>query len=410
MLVLYNLGIRLYHFLILVASLFNKKASLFVSGRKKVFSEIRENLPLDREKIWFHCASLGEFEQARPLIETIKKTRPDVFLIVSFFSPSGYEIRKNYDHADFVCYLPADTASNAKKFITGLNPSRIVFVKYDIWYHYIKQAGKMNIPVFLVSANFRPGQIYFRWYGKFFLNTLKKLETIFVQNSSSKDILSKYNLQNVKIAGDLRFDKVFETSLAGRKNEIIETFSENNPLLIGGSTWTRGEELIHAFYTQKQTKISAKIIIAPHNVDRKNAERIKGLFGEGAILFSDSTPEIVRKFNVLIIDNIGMLASIYSYGTIAYIGGGFQAALHNALEATAFGLPVIVGPGHYKFPEVKEMIGLKIAYEVIDEKEFVDVVNELLGNKDLLAQKSEEARQFVLNRKGATGLILSELL
>ena len=352
---LYNIGIRIFGFIIYLAAFFNPKAKQWVNGRKNILEKLE---PAD---YWFHCASLGEFEQGRPIIEAIKKQTPNKKILLSFFSPSGYEVRKNYHFADQVCYLPLDSPKNAKTFIKNVNPETAIFIKYEFWYNYLIQLDKKGVKSYVASSIFRKEQLFFKWYGVWFKNILKTINHFFVQNQESKDLLASIDIKESSISGDTRFDQVIQHVKQVKSIPLIEAFKGNQQLIVCGSTWPKDEELILKT-AQKYTNL--KWLIAPHNIQNsKNlARQSKG------ILYSEATTDNIKKHSILIIDNIGMLSNIYQYANVSYIGGGFDSGIHNILEAAAFGCPTLFGPKHHKFKEAIDLIKLGGSKSIYNKK------------------------------------------
>ncbi|TAL59556.1 MAG: 3-deoxy-D-manno-octulosonic acid transferase, partial [Bacteroidetes bacterium] len=383
----YQIGIRLFYFGSVISLFFNSKARLFVKGRKDIFKQLDQKISglrtPDFPLAWFHCASLGEFEQARYLIEKIKGQGSRVKILITFFSPSGYEIRKNYDGADFVFYLPVDTQSNVKRFLDIVNPSLVFFVKYDFWYNYLNELNKREIPTYLVSANFRLEQ-FKGMYGKYLRKVLEFFTKIFVQNESSKNILAELKIENVAVSGDLRYDKVAQAALNPEKLQLIHHFKGEKKIFIAGSTWKKDEEIISGY---SLTAAGYKLIIAPHEVNEAHIESALKLFPEAlrySMVIKESVTTALDKLEdsrVIIIDNIGMLSNLYQYADIAYIGGGFGAGIHNILEAVAFGVPVIFGPHHQKFPEANEIIEHGGGFCITDANDFNKVLELLLSDE-----------------------------
>ncbi|MDN3587026.1 glycosyltransferase N-terminal domain-containing protein [Pedobacter aquatilis] len=402
MLLLYTSGIKFYSLIIWIFSYFNKKAALFISGRQQIFSKIADKVNPHDENIWFHFASLGEFEQGRPVLEKIKAFSPQKKIIITFFSPSGYEIRKNYALADAIFYLPMDTKSNAKKFIELIKPEMAIFTKYEFWHFYFSELNKNNIPLYLISGIFRPNQIFFKNYGGFYRNMLKSVMHFFVQNEESKNLLNSIGVSATTISGDTRFDRVYENAAQPKQLPSIKQFCENAKTLICGSTWPEDEKLIADLATKYQ---NWRFIIAPHEVDENHIQNIERLF-EKSIRFSNLENAASLKSNILIIDNIGMLSSLYQYGRIAYIGGGFGAGIHNTLEAAAFGLPVIFGPKYDKFQEAKDLIKIDAAKSISTKEELFAAFEYFMANQ----KSSAAAKNYVLESKGATEIILAKIL
>lgn len=417
MLLLYIIGIKIYNLLIRMVSIFNPKAKLFINGRKTVFTQITQQVDPSKKSIWFHFASLGEFEQGRPVLEKIKALFPSKQIVVTFFSPSGYEIRKNYALAH-VFYLPLDTESNAKRFIKSINPEMAIFTKYEFWHFYFTALEEQNIPLYVISGIFRPNQAFFKWYGGFYRNILKSVTYFFVQNEESKNLLSGIGFANVTLNGDTRFDRVYENAQEPKKLTDIETFIGNSPAIVCGSTWPDDEKLL-ANLPEKYPEW--KFIIAPHEIHESHIENIEKQFSADSLRFSDfkkglaivnsSKKNTSRKtsdlsLSVLIIDNIGMLSSLYQYGKLAYIGGGFGAGIHNTLEAAAFGLPVIFGPKYEKFQEAKDLISNGAAKSISKTGELIAAFDHFVNNE----KAATAAKQYVEAERGATDQIISMIM
>lgn len=401
-----------------MASLFNRKAKLWLAGRRNLFETIADCLPTvigrsaaNVQPIWFHCSSLGEFEQVRPLVEKFKTQNAKI--IITFFSPSGYEIRKNYEGADLVCYLPLDTKTNAKRFLDLINPSQVFFVKYDFWYNYLCELSKRNIPAYLVSANFRDEQ-FKGFYGSYLTKVLKFFTKIFVQNPASQQILSANNIAEVIVSGDLRFDRVSQIASSAKKIQIAEMFKGESKVLVCGSTWPADEVILSNLQSQLS---NLKWIIAPHEINESHIHSILSLFQSSIVLrYSEVSKEPVssalpklNEANILILDNIGMLSSLYQYADIAYIGGGFGAGIHNILEAAAFGVPVLFGPHHHKFPEANELAEQGGGFSISNQDDFKKAMNLLLSDEKILKMASMVSKNFVQQRKGAVEKIICNL-
>jgi 3-deoxy-D-manno-octulosonic-acid transferase len=403
MVFLYSLGLKFYYLLIFLVSLFNRKARLWIRGRKGIFDKIKKQVKPENNLLWFHASSLGEFEQGRPLIEAFKNRNKSVKILLTFFSPSGYENRKNYKTADYIFYLPPDTKKNAYKFIKLINPSKAFFIKYEFWYHYLNQLQINNIPVYLVSANFRQNQVFFRWYGGWFRKILNKFTHIFVQNKKSEQLLKQIGLDNVTISGDTRFDRVAGIARQAREIEIAGKFRQKSPLIIAGSTWEKDEEILVEFINTSSLNI--KYIIAPHEIHESSIQRIIKSISKPVIRFSSASTVNIKDYQVLIIDNIGMLSSLYRYANIAYIGGGFGVGIHNILEAATFVLPVVFGPNYGKFQEAVDLVESGGAFSVNDYASLKIQFENLLGK----IEKNEAgriSREYVLKNQGATTKIL----
>ncbi|MCB0807291.1 MAG: 3-deoxy-D-manno-octulosonic acid transferase, partial [Bacteroidales bacterium] len=370
----YNIAIQLYLLLIRLASLFNKKAALWLSGRKNLFTDLSNRIDTKAKYIWIHCASLGEFEQGRPVIEQIRKELPGYKIALSFFSPSGYEVRKNYNGVDLVTYLPIDTPGNARKFIEILNPQLAVFVKYEFWFNYLKALHNKDVAVLIISAIFRKEQHFFKTYGGWFRNQLRNIHRIFVQNQTSAGLLHSIGIENVTISGDTRFDRVADIALQPKKFPVVEKFAEGSKVLLAGSSWPADERFLPSLLKQQELKL----IIAPHEIHEEHLKSIETMFPEGQIIrFSKATDHNIGSAEVLLIDGIGFLSSLYQYCDIAHIGGGFGKGIHNILEAVTFGKPVVFGPNYRKFNEAVELIQNGGAFTIKDEKEFLTITGKL---------------------------------
>jgi len=352
--VLYNIGIWFYSIVIHIAAPFSSKARLWVDGRKGWKGKLQKAFIETDRIFWFHCASLGEFEQGRPLIEAIKNKDSDIKILLTFYSPSGYEIRKDYIHADLIMYLPSDRKKNVKAFLKILKPEKVIFIKYEFWFNYISRLQELQIPVYLVSGIFRQGHYFFKSYGRKFLEKLAGFDHLFVQDMQSEKLLRDSGLRNVSISGDTRFDRVFEISQKSEELPLLKKFKGRNKLIIGGSTWPPEEEIICRYINEHEG--NEKWIIAPHEIGEAHISKIEKLLQKNVIRYSEADNNTVHTYKVLIIDNIGILSSAYRYGDIAVIGGGFGKGIHNVLEPASWGLPVLFGPVHLKFREALELI------------------------------------------------------
>ena len=404
MLFLYDLGIQLYGFLIRLASLRSKKAALWIKGRRNILKLIENQLDKEVRYTWFHFASLGEFEQGRPVLEQLKAEHPETPILITFFSPSGYEIRKDYALADHVFYLPPDTAINAREFIRMVNPTMAVFTKYEYWYHYFEELHKQNIPLFIVSGIFRKEQPFFKWYGCLHRQMLGWVSHFFVQDEYSKQLLKEIGIENVTVSGDTRFDRVAQNAANIQEIKKIEDFCAGSKVFIAGSTWPEDEKLI-AFLASHYPEW--KFIIAPHEVNSGRIREVEKLFSD-TIKYSQfniqDPPDGTQQ--VLIIDNIGILSSLYQYGSIAYIGGGFGAGIHNTLEAAAFGLPLIFGPNYEKFREAKDLISQGGAKSINNLIQLQKVFEYLTTHQEA----GDICKYYVRQNTGATEKIVQIIL
>jgi len=397
-LLLYRAGVR-------IASLWNNKAKLWLNGRKNIFDRLSAELRAqDSRIIWFHCSSLGEFEQGRPVIEKLKSQNPGLKFLLTFFSPSGYEIRKNYKGVDWVFYLPLDSKKNAKAFFDIVNPELAVFVKYDYWYYYLNECKKRKTPLLLVSGIFRQDQPFFKWYGNLHHNMLNCFTHFFVQDKESLQLLLSININNATVAGDTRFDRVSEIAENFTPIEEIEKFCSRSPVFIAGSTWPEDEKLIKDATANFP---DLKVIIAPHEIHKEHIDQLKTIFPD-AVLHSQLKPRGSQSIisNRLIIDNIGILSRLYHYATITYIGGGFNKGIHNTLEPAVYGKPVLFGPNYKKFKEAVGLIETGGGICISSSNELSVILQKFISNKSELELSSNNSFDFVKQNKGATEKIL----
>ena len=404
--VLYNLGILIFSALAHLAAPFNSRASFWVKGRKKWAEKIAEKIKPGDSVIWIHCASLGEFEQGRPVIEAIKKEKPGFKILLTFFSPSGYEIRKNYNNADCISYLPADTPGNASKFIGLVKPEFVIFVKYEFWNNYISALYRNKIPLYLISGIFRPGQHFFKWWGSFFRGILMKFEKIFVQDQRSLDLLLGIGIKKVSLAGDTRFDRVVQIAGTARIIQKLEQFRGDEKLFLAGSSWRQDEEIIAEYINSFPNRM--KWVIAPHEIDKSNIERIEKLFKVKHVRFSEYDEDSVDA-RVLIIDNIGMLSSAYRYAYVAAIGGGFGKGIHNILEPACWGVPVVFGPNHERFKEAVDLLNTGGAKTFLTFDDFKRILDLWLSDDKIYTISADIASNYVKVNAGATEIIIKEI-
>lgn len=407
MIFLYNLLIHLYQLSVRMAAFFNPKAKQWVEGRKDIFMKVESYVKQDKPIAWFHCASLGEFEQGRPVIEAFRERFPHFRILLTFFSPSGYEIRKNYPGADYIFYLPADTSRNARKFINLVDPKVAVFVKYEYWFNYIRFLKRKETPLIFISAIFRPGQRFFTSWGKWQLKGLKLADHFFVQNEQSAELLKSVGIKQVTISGDTRFDRVSQVAQQKKSFPLIEKFKGSNRIFLAGSTWPPDEEIVLALIGKKMPGL--KFIFATHEVHPERIEALIKTLPENSLKFSKAHENNIGQANILIINSIGILSHLYQYADIAYIGGGFGVGIHNILEAATFGNPVIFGPNYQKFQEARELIALGGAFSISDNKGFLEISGKLLGDAEFLQKASMTSKEFVANKTGATRMILDYL-
>ena len=408
---MYSLIIHLYAFFIELISPFHKKARLMRLGQWKTNGILREKIDRNAKYIWFHASSLGEFEQGRPLIEKIKAEHPEYKILLTFFSPSGYEVRKNYGGADVVCYLPFDTPYRVKKFLDLSKPVMAIFIKYEFWDNYLSELKRRNIPVYIVSAIFRKEQLFFKWYGGMYRKVLSYFTHIFVQDDASRELLSKYGVTNVSVFGDTRFDRVQDVYKNTKQVPMVDLFvnnnrSDNQLTMVAGSSWQQDEEVYLNYFNEHP---ELKLIIAPHEIHKDHLMHIESMLKRPSIRLSEATEKDIKGKSCLIVDSFGLLSSIYRYGDLAYIGGGFGAGIHNVLEAAVYGIPVIFGPKYQKFKEARDLLQVGGAFSITDEKTFESKMEELSTYRDLLEAAGAAAGDFVKSNIGATNKIIASI-
>ncbi len=406
---IYNIGITIAAFVLKCIALFNKKIKLGVLGRRQVFKVLEHLVKEDCKTLWFHCASLGEYEQGLPVFQELKKHYTKHKIVLSFFSPSGYEIRKNTPLADAVVYLPMDTKVNSKRFLDLVNPELTVFVKYDIWPNIVLELKKRNLRAILISAAFRKNQIYFKPYGGLFKKALFTFEHIFTQNQSSKVLLNGINYKSVSVSGDTRFDRVSNQLLIDNKLDFVEAFKGDNLCVVAGSTWPEDEVLFINFINSKVLE-NVKFIVAPHNIKPNQIKSFAEKLNIKTVLFSERNNKQLKDYNVLIVDTIGLLSKIYSYADIAYVGGAMgTTGLHNTLEPAVFGVPVIVGKNHRGFPEAQEMINYGGMFSIQNQDRFNTTLNKLISDNIYRTQCGTKSASFIKENKGAVLKIIDYL-
>ena len=395
---MYLLGVAIY-------SCFNEKVRKMWRGEREAFKILREKVDSNAKYVWFHAASLGEFEQGRPLMEQLRKDHPEYKILLTFFSPSGYEVRKNYEGADIITYLPLDTITNARRFLRTVRPVMAFFIKYEFWYNYLHILKHRNIPVYSVSSIFRPDQVFFKWYGRQYGRVLNCFTHFFVQNEVSKELLAKIGITNVDVVGDTRFDRVLQIKDAAKQLPVVESFVKDAPqVFVAGSSWPPDEEIFIKYFN---THKNWKLIIAPHVIGEDHLKQIEKLLeGRKVMRYTEATEENVQSAEVLIVNCFGLLSSIYHYGQVAYVGGGFGVGIHNLLEAAVWDVPVFFGPNNQKFQEAQ---GLKTCggFEINNYEEFVSQMDKFASDADYLHEQGYKAGHFVKGQSGATGKVLS---
>jgi len=409
MLFLYNILVQIASFLLNKIAHFSPKIKLFVDGRKVVFSTLKEKIQPNDKTIWFHAASLGEYEQGLPVIEKIKENYPNHKIVITFFSPSGYEIRKNNTVADATVYLPLDTKKNAKQFLDLVRPDLVFFIKYEYWPNYLNELLKLKTPTYLISGIFRKNQMFFKWYGGFYKQALETFTYFFVQNESSKNLLLQLKKTNAAISGDTRFDRVATILEKDNSLNYISQFKNDTKTIVIGSSWPKDETLLVDYINNTSEKV--KFIIAPHNIKEEQIQELKNSISKKTVLFSEKEGKNLSDYTVFIIDTIGILTKIYSYADIAYVGGGFgNPGVHNILEPATFGVPIVIGPNFSHFAEASALVNLEGCTSISSKSELFDAFSNLISNDDIRYEKGHICSTFVQMNKGATNRILKQII
>ncbi|MCM1078934.1 MAG: 3-deoxy-D-manno-octulosonic acid transferase [Bacteroidales bacterium] len=414
---MYQIVLWTYLCAVAVLSLFDRKVRAMWRGERKAIGTIKSKLDPQAKYVWVHAASLGEFEQGRPIIEHIKQNHPDYKILLTFFSPSGYEVRKDYEHADIVCYLPLDTIRNARRFLRAIRPVCALFIKYEFWYNYLHILKHRGIPVYSVASIFRPDQIFFKWYGKQYGKVLKCFTHFYVQNDQSKRLLATLGLENVTVTGDTRFDRVISIAEQAQKIEAVEQFLSRNKgkkVFVAGSSWQPDEEIFIPYFKGKD---NWTLIIAPHVIAGEHLQQIESLLEKNGFsyrLYTDiaegtASPAADGGKNALVINCFGLLSSIYRYADVTYVGGGFGVSIHNLPEAAVWGKPVIFGPENRKFAEAQELKACGGGIEITDSKSFGKIMNRFDSDRKYLSLCSKAAKDYVESKAGATKAVISAL-
>ena len=401
---MYNILMYFVWFGVSIAAIFDHKIRLMWRGQRRAFRILKRKVDPNAKYVWVHAASLGEFEQGRPIIERIRLEHPDYKILLTFFSPSGYEVRKNYPGADIITYLPIDTVTNARRFLRTVRPVAAFFIKYEFWYNYLHVLRHRKVPVYSVSSIFRPDQIFFRWYGRQYAHVLKCFTRFFVQNEESRMLLEKIGIHEVEITGDTRFDRVMTIKSLAKELPIVESFVKGSEkVFVAGSSWGPDEDVFIPYFNKHK---DWKLIIAPHVIGEVHLKQILSKLQRNTVRFTQTTPEEAATADCLLIDCFGLLSSIYNYGTVAYIGGGFGVGIHNTLEAAVWNMPVIIGPNNKKFDEAQGLMQAGGCFEIHDAAEFETLMDRFDTDKAFLKDSSEKAGQFVKGQAGATDRIL----
>ena len=402
---MYSLAIYIYMLCAGVVSLFNRKARLLIRGHRDTWRILRSQIG-DRRYVWFHAASLGEFEQGRPLMERLRREHPEKRILLTFFSPSGYEVRKNYEGADVVCYLPFDTPLNARKFVRLAKPEMAFFIKYEFWRNYIDVLYHQEIPVYSVSSIFRENQIFFRPYGYKYARVLRRITHLFVQNEASRELLKRLGVTQVSVVGDTRFDRVIDIRRQARELPVAEAATRQGHVIVAGSTWPPDEDILIPYFNSHP---DCRLILAPHVVSEDHLREIEQKLQRPALRYSQATPESAAKADCLLIDGYGLLSSIYRYATVAYVGGGFGVGIHNVLEAAVYGVPVVFGPNNHRFQEARQLLDAGGGIEVTDEASFRTKMDKLLTDETYLSDCGHRAGTYVHGHAGASDKILGSI-
>ena len=400
---MYNIIIYFYLAGVAIYSLFNDKVRKMWRGERDAFRVLREKVDPSAKYVWFHAASLGEFEQGRPLMEEMRRLHPEYQILLTFFSPSGYEVRKNYKGADIICYLPLDTVLNARRFLRNIRPVMAFFIKYEFWYNYLHILRHRQVPVYSVSSIFRKKQIFFRWYGKQYSHVLKCFTHFFVQNEESRRLLAGIGIDNTTVVGDTRFDRVLQIKEEAKQLPVIEAFKEGYQVFVAGSSWPPDEDIFISYFNEHP---EWRIIIAPHVIGDDHLSQIMSKLKRKTLLYTEATPETARTAECIIINCFGLLSSIYHYGEVAYVGGGFGVGIHNVLEAAVWGMPVIFGPNNQRFQEAKGLLDAKGGFEIQQKQDFYQLMDRLRTDDSLMRLSGQNAGAFVADKAGATQKVL----
>ena len=404
---LYNIAIHFYLLGVAIASLFNEKVRKMWRGERAAFNVLKQKVDPEARYVWFHAASLGEFEQGRPIMERLRREHPEYKILLTFFSPSGYEVRKNYEGADIICYLPLDTPINAIRFLRLVRPVMAYFIKYEFWYNYLHILKYRHVPAYSVSSIFRPDQIFFKWYAKKYAGVLHCITHFFVQNEQSKELLAKIGITDVTISGDTRFDRVLQIMEQSKHLPIVEAFKQDHHVFVAGSSWSPDEDIFIRFFNEHP---EWKLIIAPHVIGNDHLQQILSKLNRKTVRYTEATTETAAEAQCLIIDCFGLLSSIYHYGEVAYVGGGFGVGIHNVLEAAVWNVPVFFGPNNKRFQEAQQLLASGGGVEITDYGSFATAMLRFMSDPEWLRQCGNKAGEYVKSKAGATNIVLKESL
>ena len=404
---LYNIAIHFYLLGVAIASLFNEKVRKMWRGERAAFNVLKQKVDPEARYVWFHAASLGEFEQGRPIMERLRREHPEYKILLTFFSPSGYEVRKNYEGADIICYLPLDTPINAIRFLRLVRPVMAYFIKYEFWYNYLHILKYRHVPAYSVSSIFRPDQIFFKWYAKKYAGVLHCITHFFVQNEQSKELLAKIGITDVTISGDTRFDRVLQIMEQSKHLPIVEAFKQDHHVFVAGSSWSPDEDIFIRFFNEHP---EWKLIIAPHVIGNDHLQQILSKLNHKTVRYTEATTETAAEAQCLIIDCFGLLSSIYHYGEVAYVGGGFGVGIHNVLEAAVWNVPVFFGPNNKRFQEAQQLLASGGGVEITDYDSFATAMLRFMSDPEWLKQCGNKAGEYVKSKAGATNIVLKESL
>ena len=404
---LYNIATYFYLLGVAIASRFNEKVRKMWRGERAAFDVLKQKVDPEAKYVWFHAASLGEFEQGRPIMERLRSEHPEYKILLTFFSPSGYEVRKNYGGADIICYLPLDTPINAIRFLRLVRPVMAYFIKYEFWYNYLHILKYRHVPAYSVSSIFRPEQIFFKWYAKKYAGVLRCITHFFIQNEQSRELLAKIGITEVTVSGDTRFDRVLQIKEQSKHLPLVEAFKQDHKVFVAGSSWPPDEEIFIRFFNEHP---EWKLIIAPHVIGNDHLQQILSRLNRKTVRYTEATPETAAEAQCMIIDCFGLLSSIYHYGEVAYVGGGFGVGIHNVLEAAVWNVPVFFGPNNKRFQEAQQLLASGGGIEITNYSSLATAMQRFMDDDKWLEQCGSKAGDYVKSMAGATDIVLRESL